>query len=54
MFYLPTRLSVTIFSGAGNFCLANELRRLTYDVKSDVRFLIFRSDAPDALQRYGT
>ena len=32
----------SILSGAGKFCLANGLRLLTRDVKSDVRTLNFR------------
>ena len=33
-----------MFSGAGKFCLTHGLRRLTRDVKSDVRTLNFISD----------
>ena len=34
----------SIFSSAGKFCLANGLRQLTWDVKSEVSSLNFRSD----------
>ena len=42
--FLPMRQNLFYFSGAGNFCLAHGLGRLTRDVKSDVRTLNFGSD----------
>ena len=40
-----------MFSGAGKFCLAHELRQLTRDVKSDVRTLNFISDVINVAPR---
>ena len=42
--FLPKRPSFFYFSGAGKFCLAHGLRKLTRDIRSDVRTLNFRSD----------
>ena len=45
IFLLPKRHSLFyFFRGAGKFCLANGLRQLTRDAKSDVRTLNFRTD----------
>ena len=44
----------SIFSGAGKCCLAHGLRKLTRDVKSDVRILNFRSDVTYPLPRKTT
>ena len=40
--YLRDRICST-FSGDGKFYLANGLRQFTWDIKSDVRILNFRS-----------